>query len=134
MKQKNSKLKLIIGALILVVLVTVMWGVYNYTRPDTQPGSKDIVVEVRIPEEENKQFDINTDAEYLRQALDEINLVKGSESTYGFFITEVNGRAADDSNQEWWKITKDGEDVFEGIDQIVISDGDHYELILTVGY
>lgn len=134
MEQKNSKLKLLIGGIVLVALIAVMLGIYLNSRPETNAGSKNIVVEVRIPEEDSNEFKINTDAEYLREALDEINLIKGDESAYGFFITEVNGRTANSDNQEWWLITKGGEDVMVGVNDIVISDGDHYELTLVIGY
>ncbi|HHV11736.1 MAG TPA: DUF4430 domain-containing protein [Clostridiales bacterium] len=108
--------------------------VYNQFKPGTSKGSKEIVVEVVIPEEESKEFTLHTDAEFLSQALEEASLVKGSVEDYGLFITEVNGRVADEAKQEWWCITKGGEDVYTGVDLTPIADGDHYEITLTVGY
>lgn len=61
-------------------------------------------------------------------------MINGKDSDYGFFITEVNTRTADDTKQEWWCITKDGADVNTGVDQTPIADGDHYELTLKTGY
>lgn len=132
-KNKNLLKALIaIGAIALVAVIMLV--VYQQFKPETTKGSKEIVVEVIIPDEDSQEVTINTDAEFLRQALEEKNLVKGSESEYGLFITEVNGRVADDTKQEWWCITKNGEDVFTGIDETPITDGEHYEITLTVGY
>ncbi len=134
MKQNKNLLKGLLGVVIMALLVVVLWMVYNQFKPQTAEGAKEVVIEVVIPEEENKEFTLNTDAEFLRQALEEENLIKGSESEYGLFITEVNGRAVNEANQEWWCVTKNGEDVFTGVDTTPIMDGDHYELTLTVGY
>ncbi|MGB4657739.1 MAG: DUF4430 domain-containing protein [Mobilitalea sp.] len=131
-KSKIFKSALAIG--LLVVVAVVMLLVYNQFKPQGTEGSKKVVVEVVIPDKDNADFTLKTDAEFLRQALEEAELVKGSDSEYGLFITEVNGRAVDDTKQEWWCITKNGEDVFTGVDEVAILDGDHYELTLTVGY
>jgi hypothetical protein len=134
MKQNKNLLKSFIAFGIMAVLVVVMLFAYKQFMPQGEKGSKKIVVEVAIPEEESKEFTLHTDAEFLRQALEEKDLIKGTESEYGLFITEVNGRAVDDTKQEWWCVTKDGEDVFTGVDVTPIADGDHYELTLTIGY
>ena len=132
---KNNKyFKPIIAVAVLALLVLIMALVYNQFKPETSKGSKEVVVEVVIPEEETKEFTLHTDAEYLGQALENEQLIKGTAGEYGLFITEVNGRVADDSKQEWWCITKSGEDVFTGADATPIADGDHYEITLTVGY
>jgi Na+-translocating ferredoxin:NAD+ oxidoreductase RnfG subunit len=131
---KNKYLKPLLAVGALALLVIIMALVYNQLKPETSKGSKEVVVEVITPEEETKQFTLNTDAEYLSQALEEEQLIKGTAGDYGLFITEVNGRVVDDSKQEWWCITKDGEDVFTGVDATPIADGDHYEITLIVGY
>lgn len=133
MKNKNLLKSLIaIGALILVIVV-MLFAYSNFKQKGTE-GSKEIVVEVVIPEVDSKEFTINTDAEFLRQALEENKLVKGSESDYGLFVTEVNGRVVNDANQEWWCFTKGSETVNTGVDDTPIADGDHFEITLTVGY
>jgi len=134
MNKNKNLLKVLLGLGVFVLLVVAMLAVYSHFKPETVKGAKEIVVEVVIPDQESKEITINTDAEYLRQALEEKNLVKGTESDYGLFIMEVNGRVADDAKQEWWCITKDGESVNTGVDLTPITDGDHYEITLTVGY
>lgn len=134
MKQNKRFMKPLIACVALAVVIIAMLLVYSQFKPETNQGAKEIKIAVVIPEEDTEEFTIHTDAEYLRQALEESNLIKGSESEYGLFITEVNGRVADDTNQEWWCITKEGAQVNNGVDTIAINDGDQYEITLTVGF
>lgn len=133
MKNKNV-LRSIIAVTALALVVIIMLFTYLHFKPETQKGSKEVVVEVVIPDEETKEFTLHTDALYLSQALEEENLIKGTKEEFGLFITEVNGRIADVNNKEWWCITKNGEDVFTGADVTPIADGEHFEITLTVGY
>lgn len=134
MKQNKNFRKALLACAALVVVIIAMLLVYNQFKPSTQKGAKEITVQVVIPEEETKEFTIHTDAEYLRQALEDEKLIQGNDGEYGLFITEVNGRVAQDTNQEWWCITKAGGQVNTSVDEIAIADGDQYELTLTVGY
>lgn len=134
MKQSKRLLRSLIAISILAVLMIGMLLIYNQFKPQGAKGSKEIVVEVVIPDEENTEVTLNTDAEFLRQALEEENMIKGTESDFGLFITEVNGRTVDNSKEEWWCITKDGATVEYGVDQIAIADGEHYEISLMSGY
>ena len=105
----------------------------------SETGSQDaeaaeITVKVIHGDGSEKEFPISTTAENLGAALVEEGLVEGEESSYGLFITTVDGETADDSNQEWWCLTKGGEMWNYGADSTEISDGDTFELTLTVGY
>jgi phage-related baseplate assembly protein len=136
MKLKGNNRGLVLAGVLLVAAMAVMLTIYFIAKPGTDngQGKKRITVHVIIPDEDTKIHEIETDAAYLRQALDERALIEGSESTYGFFITGVDGRIADVSKEEWWCITKKGEEVFYGIDAIALEDGDQYELTLKAGY
>lgn len=79
-------------------------------------------------------FPISTTATNLRQALEEEGLISGEESSYGLFVTTVDGETADDSKEEWWCLTKGGEMWNYGVDDTEIQDGDAFEFTLTVGY
>lgn len=125
--------KTITAIVAIVALVAVLLTVYFVTRPAPVAGGKTITVEIKY-DEVDKEVKITTDAETLADALREKNLIEGSESEYGLFITGVDGRTADDSKQEWWSITKDGEMTPTGADTTMIADGEHYELTLMVGY
>lgn len=137
MKSKNLR-RPIIATLIFLLIAGVMIFVYVSSRSkqadELGKGSKTITVQVVIPEKETKDYVIKTDADFLRQALDQEKLIEGSEGEFGFFITGVSGVTADTSKQEWWCITKEGETVFSGVDEIVIQDKEQYEITLTTGY
>ena len=129
MKQKKT----IIAVAVLAVLILASVLIWQGTRPETQTGDKTIAVSV-VTDTETTDFTIVTDAEYLRQALEQENLVEGSESEYGLFVTTVNGVTADDSQQQWWRFTRNGEMVETGIDTTPIADGETYEITLITGW
>lgn len=133
METKNTK-KIVIGLLILIVIASVMTLLYYQFKPKTTLGSKSITVEVKLDDGTSKSFDIKTDEEYLRGTLEQIGLISGDESEYGLFVKTVDGRTADDSKQEWWCFTSQGETINTSVDQTPIKDGDHFEITLTVGY
>jgi hypothetical protein len=134
MQRKGNKTGLILAGILLIIVIAAMLLVYFRTKPGTDHGKKLITVQVIIPDEEVKKYEIKTSAAYLKQALDEKGLIEGSDSDLGFFITGVDGRSADTSKEEWWCITKEGEDIFYGVTDIAIEDGNQYELTLKTGY
>lgn len=125
--------KTVIAIVSIVVIVAALLTVYFVTRPAPEAGGKTVTVEIKY-DEVDKEVKITTTAETLADALREKNLIEGSESEWGLFITGVDGRTADDSKQEWWSITKNGEMTPTGADTTMIADGEHYELTLMVGY
>ena len=131
---KQNKKFVIILSCVLVVLVAAFALIYAMTRPETNVGDKTITVEIISADGTSKEFEINTDAEFLRGALEEKDLVAGDESEFGLFVKTVDGYTANEANQEWWCFTKGGEQLFTGIDTTPIADGEHYEITLTVGY
>ena len=133
-EQKKSNKKVWLAVAALVVAVAVVLGIYFVTRPAPQQGGKTITVQVVLLEGEPSDFTIQTDEEYLRGALESIDLIEGSESEYGLFVTTVNGVTVDDSKQQWWCFTQDGEMLMTGVDTTPIADGDHFEITLTEGY
>ena len=133
-EQKKSNKKIWLAVAALVVAVAVVLGIYFVTRPAPQQGGKTITVQVVLLEGEPSDFTIQTNEEYLRGALESIDLIEGSESEYGLFVTTVNGVTVDDSKQQWWCFTQDGEMLMTGVDTTPIADGDHFEITLTEGY
>ena len=87
-----------------------------------------------VYDDDAETFDISTDANNLRAALEQEGLIKGDESEFGLFVTSVNGITADADKQEWWCLTKSGEMWNYGVDDTEISDGDVFEFTLTESY
>ena len=50
------------------------------------------------------------------------------------FVTTVDGETADDSQQQWWKVSVNGEMAQKGVDETPVNDGDTFELALTTGW
>ena len=89
-QSKNKKTALIVTCVLAVLIIAAILIVVFRKPAATQQGKKTIVVEV-INGEDKQEFTVHTDQEFLRGALEELNLIKGSESEYGLFVTEVNG-------------------------------------------
>ena len=117
-----------------VVLVAAMLAVWFAFGPKGTAGQKAVGVTVVYADATTDEFSFSTDAEFLRQALEEQKLVEGEESQYGLYVKTVNGVTADEAKEEWWCFTKDGEDVMTGVDSTPVADGDHFEITLKTGY
>lgn len=128
---KNKKT--LIALIVLVVLVIGAFAVWKVNAPQGQTGDKTILVSV-VVDTETSDFVIETDAEFLRGALEQEGLVEGTESEYGLYVTTVNGITADESQQQWWCFTRDGGTLETGVDTTPIADGEHYEITLTTGW
>ncbi len=92
-------------------------------------GKKTFTFEV---EAEGKQvvFTINTNLEYLGEALIKHKLVEGEEGPYGLYIKKVNGIKADyDENGAYWGFYQDGEYMTSGADTTKIEDGAKYKVV-----
>lgn len=130
---KKKGLGIVIGFVVLALAATAAFVIYDKTRPEPQEGSKTITLQM-VYDSVDTTVTIHTDAEFLRGALEEKQLIAGDESEYGLFVKTVNGRTADDSKQEWWCFTKNGETVMTGVDTTPIADGESFEITLMVGY
>lgn len=130
---KNKKTNLI-AVIVLVVVLAAAGLLYMKFKPGTTAEDKEITVKVSALENGEESFTYQTDAEYLGEVLTANKLIEGEDGQYGLFITTANGVKADDSKQQWWCITKGGEQVNTSADQTPIQDGDQFELTLTEGY
>ncbi|MEG1476494.1 MAG: DUF4430 domain-containing protein [Oscillospiraceae bacterium] len=129
MKAKNKKILIALASLLGAIVILA--GAYFIFAPKGQAGAKEIAVQVMFADKSTKDFDIKTNAEFLGDALLDEKIVEGDMGQYGLFITKVDGVAADASKNEWWCITKAGEQVNTGADTTPIADGDTFELTLS---
>ncbi len=131
---KPNKKQILILALMLVALIALFAFVYTQTAAKPAEGAKTISFSVVHGDGSTKQFTLNTDAEFLRGALDAEKLIVGTEEQYGLYIHTADGETADEAKQQWWCLTKSGEQVNTGADATPIADGDSYELTLKTGW
>ena len=72
-------------------------------------------------------FDIHTDKTTVGDALLELELIAGEESTYGLYVKTVNGITADyDVDQTYWAFYVNGEYGMTGVDATDIEAGATY--------
>ena len=145
MEQKKQQIRILIISCVLVLLIAASATAYSIWKdsltPNEPSGSptssatsderigKNITVKV-IANGQTAEFKLETKADFLRGALEEKNLIKGDESEYGLFVTEVNGIAVAPSLNQWWKFSKGGEDLMTGVDTTPVADGDSFEITL----
>lgn len=126
---KNKKL--VLGmSIVLALLVIIFAGAKFLKQPATQTGAKDIEVTVVFADKTEKQYEINTDAEFLADALLEEKIIT-EKSSDGMYTVIAGERADYTLDKSWWCITKGGEMVNVGINEQPIADGDSFEITNT---
>ncbi len=126
--------KMIVGVVALVVVVAVFLGIYYGTREATVEGAKTITMTVVHGDGSENAFTINTDAEYLADALLDEGIVEDNQTEWGLYIITADGETVDEAQEQWWCLTQDGEMTSTGASETVIEDGDSFALIFTEGY
>lgn len=132
---KNNKKSIIIGVAALAAVVAVFAGIYFIFGAKPVAGSKSITIEVVNDKQERTAYELTTDAEYLRQAMEETEglTFSGAESEYGMMVDTVNGVKADyNENGAYWGFYVNGDYCNYGIDDQPILDGDAFSIEYTV--
>lgn len=126
---KNKNLVLGLG-IFLALLIAAFATVFILTRPDLQKGTKEIGVTVVFADKTEKKYIINTDAEFLADALLEEKIIN-QKSKDGLYTVIAGERADYNLDKSWWCLTVDGEISNFGLNDQVISDGDNFEITNT---
>ena len=95
-------------------------------------GSKNIVIEVKDSEGNVTTYEVVTDAEFLRQAMDEAEglTYEGTDSEYGMMVEVVNGeQAIYAEDNAYWALYVNGEYGNYGVDSQPVTDGDTYSIV-----
>lgn len=129
---KNKKI-IISLSVILAVIIAAFAGIYIATRQETSTDKKTISVSVVFADKSDKDYTIETDAEYLADALNEIGLLdsKEYEKSDGMYTIIAGERADYTLDGSWWCVTKSGEMTTVGMNEQVIADGDSFEITNT---
>ena len=130
-KTNNKGVIALVAVLVLAVVALIVWQV---NKPEVQQGGKEITVNVAHLNGEDTSYTITTDADYLRGALEQEDLIEGTESEYGLYVLTVDGETADESKQEWWGYSVNGAFAELGVDSQPVADGDVYDFALNVGW
>lgn len=127
----NKKPFIAVGALVL--LIAVLAAVYAAFGAKPVAGSKAVTIEVISQSQECTVYELKTDAEFLRQAMEETEglTFSGAESSYGLMVDTVNGEKADyNANGAYWAFFVNDAYCQYGIDTQPVVDGD----IFTIAY
>ena len=130
----NNTKKKILGVSLLAVLVIALAGLYFVFREKPVEGSKSITIEVINSAQESKMYELNTDAQFLQQAMDEAKGLEysGTNGDYGLMIEVVNGETAIYSeNTAYWSFYVNGDYCNYGIAEQPVEDGDAFQIVYT---
>lgn len=132
---KKSNKKVIIGVALLVAVIAIMAAVFFMFRAKPVEGSKSITIEVINKAQESTVYTLKTDAEYLRQAMEEADGLEfdGTESEYGMMVSSVNGEVADyNVDGSYWSFYVNDTYCNYGIDSQPVYDGDAFQIVYTI--
>lgn len=127
--------KLLRNKLLLIILVVILAGLgllaYNkLLGPEGVVGEKRVSIRVVIDGENiDKTFTYQTDHEFVYELLKENEEELGAsfeQYSFGVMLSGLMDYKVDQSNNEFFHISVNGEDAKEGIQQIVLNDGDIY--------
>jgi len=133
-KKTRFSVKKAIAAAALVLLAVALAAVYAVFGAKPVVGSKQITIAVVNSKAETTTYSLKTDAQYLRQAMDEAEglTYSGTEGAYGLMIDTVNGETADyNVDASYWSFNVNGEYCNYGIDQQPVNDGDAFSIVYT---
>ena len=124
--------KYLYGIVAVAAAIVVMLVIYLVGKPDVTLGSKSVDIAVTDDEGYEKQYFINTEAQYLKQVMDELEQkdfeYSGKEGEYGLYVDTVNGIKADNINA-YWAFYVNGEYCNYSIDRQPVNDGDVFEIV-----
>ena len=131
---KKKIIKTVSALAVLAAFICVFLVVYRFMGPGSasNAGGKNITIEVTGSDGETVSYAVSTDAEYLRQAMDETDGLTygGSESEYGMMVETVNGeKAVYAEDNAYWAFYVNGEYGSYGIDSQPVTDGDTYSIV-----
>lgn len=136
MEKKQMNKKLIIGVIILAIAVAAFVIGYQALKPATSQGAKQVEIVVVSADESEKEYTIQTDAEYLQGVMDEAEGLEysGAESEFGMMVDTVNGEVASfEENGAFWGFFVNDEFCNYGIGEQPVEDGDEFKIVYTIG-
>ena len=129
------KSKKILSVVLLVILVAAMAFAYVTFSEKAVEGEKSISIEVVTIDGTSSVYEVDTDAEYLIDAMEEADglTFEGEEGPYGFSVNTVNEVNANlDSGVAYWGFFVNGEYCNYGVSQQPVEDGDAFRIVYTV--
>lgn len=130
-QERKSNQKVIVGLIALVAVIAALAAVFLVFREKPVQGAKAVTIEVIDNEQKSTVYEVHTDAEYLRQAIEETEglTVEGTESEYGLMVETVNGVTADYTvDGAYWAFYVNDAYCNYGVDEQPVADGDAFQI------
>ena len=132
-KAKNKKL--LVGGIFALIVAVVAIVAITLNVKNTQKGGKSFTLTISSERDSfNETINGESDEEFLGTYLRTVEGLEYSESDYAIYITGYNGMTEDMDNQYWWCIYVGDEPATTGADEIPLTDGGSYSLVLTQGW
>ena len=129
MMQKKKTWRIILLIAVLIVVMAGMYAVYRQFSQKAQTGKKEITISIVFDDGTQKDYTLETDAEYLKDALESVADIDGEEGEYGYTLYTVDGVHADFTNgNAYWDLYVNGEYGTYSLSQQPIADGDSYTI------
>ncbi len=132
--EKNRKHPWLPWVFLLLALCLILAGIHAASRTGTGSGEKEIRLTVTDSTGTEQDYTWHTDAGYLSEVLDELQeetdfSYTWIDSTYGRYITAVNGETADyEQDGAYWAIYVNGTYGQYSVDTQPVQDGDVFAL------
>ena len=127
----KKSLKIVLGVVGVVVLIAALVAVWMIFGAKPQAGAKEITIEVINKSQESTVYEVKTDAEYLRQAMEEAEGLTFSGE--GTMVDTVNGERADyNLDGAYWGFNVNGTYCNYGVDEQPVMDGDAFSIVYTL--
>ena len=129
------KSKKILAVALVAILVAAMAFAYSTFSEKTVEGEKDITIEVVMNDGNATVYEVNTDAQYLIEAMQEADglTFEGEEGIYGMSVSTINGVRADYTlDKSYWGFYVNEEYCNYGISQQPVEDGDAFRIVYTL--
>lgn len=128
--KKLMKNKLLIVIMVLALAGLALYFYNEFLGPEGVSGTKSVSIKIFINEKNiAKTFDYCTEQEFLYKLLKENEKELGAsfrEYDFGVMLVGLMDYKADEGNNEYFHIYINGEDAMDGLQQIVLNDGDIY--------
>lgn len=129
--------KKIIGIVAVLVLVVGMVLAYSTFKEKPVEGSKAITLEVVNSKEESVVYELQTDAAFLEEVMNEAKeqgfSYEAEEGEYGLMINAINGeRAVFEENGAYWGFFVNDEYCNYGVSEQPVEDGDKFSIVYTL--
>ena len=129
------KSKKILAVALVAILVAAMAFAYSTFSEKAVEGEKDITIEVVMDDGNATVYEVNTDAQYLIEAMQEADglTFEGEEGVYGMSVSTINGVRADYTlDGAYWGFYVNEEYCNYGISQQPVEDGDAFRIVYTL--